>query len=73
VGTQAVLRYADSGNKALLVYHTFKNPEKLIIPLKGKWEIEKSLYDEKIELAENIVVTENREVFGNAILLEKSN
>ena len=73
VGTQAVLRYADSGDKALLVYHTFKNPEKLIIPLKGKWEIEKSLYDEKIELTENIVVAENREVFGNAILLKKIN
>lgn len=71
VGTQAVLRYADGGNRALLVYHTFNNPQKITVPLKGKWEIEKMLYGGKVEVTNSVEISENREVFGNVILLKK--
>ena len=71
VGTQAVLRYADSGNRALLVYHTFKNPEIITIPLKGKWKTEKMLYNTRIDVNDTIELAESCEVFGNVVLLKK--
>ena len=70
-GTQAVLRYADNGEKALLVYHTFEKPEKITVPLKGRWEAEKSLYSSHIKVSCVIEIDEEKECFGNVILLNK--
>ena len=70
-GVQAVLRYADSGEKALLVYQCFEKPERLEIPADGIWEVEKSLYDADISVSDKIVIDEKKEIFGNVILLKK--
>ena len=71
-GTQAVIRYSDDGDRALLVYHCFETPEKLEIPLVGKWEIEKSLYECNIDVNDKIVIDENREICANVVLLKKA-
>ena len=71
-GTQAVLRYSDSGDKALLVYHCFEKPEKLEIPLNGNWKTEKTLYDANITVTDKAVIDEKKEIFGNVILLKKA-
>lgn len=69
-GTQAVIRYADKGDKALLVYHCFRDPKRLEIVINGKWEIEKALYDTDIDVKDKIVIDENKELFGNVVLLK---
>ena len=70
-GTQAVLRVADDGKKALLVYHCFDNPKKLVIENAGEWEIEKTLYDANISVDSSIVIDENKNIFGNVVLLKR--
>ncbi|MBQ7574815.1 MAG: alpha-galactosidase [Clostridia bacterium] len=71
-GTQAVIRYSDTGDMALVVYHSFKNPQKLKIPLSGKWEAEKTLYDADIKITDEILIDEKKEFFGNVVLLRKT-
>lgn len=70
-GTQAVLRYSDKGDRALVVYHCFDKPLPLTVPLKGEWEIESTLYDADIELADELVINEKKEVFGNVLVLKR--
>ncbi len=70
-GTQAVLRYAENGDKALLVYHCFEEPERLEIPITGCWKIEKALYNADISVSDKITIDERKEIFGNVILLKK--
>ena len=70
-GVQAVLRYADSGEKALLVYHCFEKPERLEIQTDSVWKVEKSLYEADISVTDKIVIDEKKEIFGNVILLKK--
>ncbi len=70
-GTQAVLRYADRANQALVVYHCFEKPERLEIKLNGKWKIVKTLYDADISVSDRLVIDEKKEIFGNVVLLEK--
>ena len=70
-GTQAVIRYSDKGDTALLVYHCFTRPQRLEIPLNGRWEAEKSLYDANIVISDKMVIDEKKEFFGNAVLLRK--
>ncbi len=71
-GTQAVLRYADTEDKALLVYHTFDKPEKLEIPIMDKWEVDRTLYPSQIMISDNITIDEIKPIFGNVVLLKKS-
>lgn len=73
-GTQAVLRYADDGERALLVYHTFERPQKLHIPVDDEWKIDRTLYknDRKVMITEQIVINEERSVTGNVLLLKKN-
>lgn len=68
-GTQAVVRYSDDGERALAVYHTFDNPEKLTVALDGEWEIEKMLYDGVVTAGSEFVIDEKKSVYGNAVLL----
>lgn len=71
-GTQAVIRYSDNDDsKALLVYHTFENPQKLEFELDGTWEIEKTLYQGKITAGSKITIDESKEIFGNVVLLKR--
>ena len=72
-GTQAVLRYADDGERALLVYHTFEHPKNLHIPVEGEWKIDRTLYknDRKVTVTEQIVIHEEKSVTGNVLLLKK--
>ncbi len=69
-GTQAVLRYADDGKSALLVYHCFKNSKKLEIELDSDVEIAETLYDAKVKIEGNkLVIDEGKDTFGNVVLL----
>ncbi|MEE0866902.1 MAG: glycoside hydrolase family 36 protein [Clostridia bacterium] len=70
-GTQAVIRYSDDGERALLVYHCFNNPKELVISSNGNWEIEKCLYNGAVSVQDNIRISETKEVFGNVVLLRK--
>ena len=70
-GTQAVIRYSDKSDKALLVYHTFENPDKLEFMLDGNWIAEKMLYDGKVSVGNKIIIDEDKEIFGNVVLLKK--
>jgi len=71
-GTQAVIRYSDKADRALLVYHTFESPEKLEFTLKGSWEIKKTLYPGKVTAGKTIIIDETKESFGNVVLLKKT-
>ena len=70
-GTQAVIRYADTGDRALLVYHCFDDPALLEAPLDGAWEIEKTLYKADIDVSDKVIIRENKPIFGNAALLKR--
>jgi len=70
-GTQAVIRYSDKGNRALIVYHTFENPKKLEFELDGKWEIERALYPAKISIDSKATIDESKKISGNVILLKR--
>ncbi len=70
-GTQAVLRYADDGKSALLVYHCFSESKKLEIDLDFNMEIESSLYETKATVKGNkLIIDEGKEIFGNVVLLK---
>ncbi len=70
-GTQAVVRYADDGKSALLVYHCFKDSKKLEIDLDYNMEIDSSLYETKANVNGNkLVIDESKETFGNVVLLK---
>ncbi len=70
-GTQAVLRYADDGKSALLVYHCFNNCKKLEIELEGNMKIDSSLYEAKVTVNGNkLVIDEGVDTFGNVVLLK---
>lgn len=70
-GTQAVIRYSDDSSRALLVYHCFENPARLTVPLSGEWAVQKTLYPAGIRIESDLVIDENKEVFGNVVLLER--
>ena len=70
-GTQAVVRYSDDGERAIVVYHTFENPDVLTVPLNGEWRIEKTLYDGAITAGNELVINESKQIFGNAVLLKR--
>lgn len=70
-GTQAVLRVADDEQSALLVYHCFENPQKLVLENVGGWEIEKMLYDANITVANDITIDTHPNIFGNVVLLKR--
>ena len=70
-GTQAVVRYSDDGERAIVVYHTFENPDVLTVPLNGEWRIEKTLYDGAITAGNELVINESKQIFGNVVLLKR--
>ncbi len=70
-GTQAVIRYSDDGESALLVYHTFENPAPLTMEIDGNWEIVKNLYPAQISVGKNVIIDEKTSIYGNAVLLRR--
>lgn len=71
-GTQAVLRYADDGQSALLVYHCFKNSKITEIDLDFDMEIEDSLYESKVTIkGKKLTIDDGRETVANVILLKR--
>lgn len=71
-GTQAVIRFAEDGNKALVVAHSMKDAKRLEIDLPEGYKIAKSLYDSwaKIENGK-IILDPNTDFEGNVYLLTK--
>ena len=55
----------------MIVYHCFEKPEKLELPVNGGWELERTLYDTDIAISDKIVIDENKEFFGNVVLLKR--
>lgn len=71
-GTQAVIRFAESGNKALVVAHSFKNAKTLEIEIPKGYKIEKSLYEGGAEIkGGKLIITPANDFEGNVYLLTK--
>ncbi len=70
-GTQAVVRYAKDKSEVLIVYHGFKNPKPLDIPIAGDYKIAEVLYDNSCKMLGNILHIEGNECTGNVILLKR--
>ena len=70
-GTQAVIRYSDKDDRALLVYHTFENPDVLTFELNGEWEIVNELYHGNVEVDSKVTISETKSIFGNVVLLKR--
>lgn len=65
-GTQAVVRYSESGDDALVVVHGFEAPKDMIIELKGNYQISEKLYSDSA-VAENgkLRIKDLKEFSGN--------
>ena len=71
-GTQAVLRFAECDNRALLITHSFKAAKPLEIDIPDGYKIEKSLYSSWAEIEGNkLIITPNTDFEGNIYLLNK--
>ena len=71
-GTQAVVRYAEDGKRALLVAHSFRDLKTLTIDIPEGFKIEKSLYKSWATLENGkLVLTPNTDFEGNVYLLTK--
>ena len=72
IGTQAVLRYSEDEEKALLVVHSFKDSAMLQIKLNGKYGVASSLYENDIEIKDHMVYIKlPTDYSGNVYLLKK--
>ena len=71
-GTQAVLRFAEGDDRALLITHSFKAAKPLEIDIPDGYKIEKSLYSSCAEIKGNkLIITPNTDFEGNVYLLNK--
>ncbi len=71
-GSQAVVRYSEDGNSALVVAHTFENAKQMEIELKGEFKIKETLYENNCVIdGKTIVITPKADFTANVILLEK--
>ena len=71
-GTQAVVRYSENEENALVVCHSFKDAKELIIELKGNYVLSESLYDSECAIDKNILkLTPSADFSGNVYLLKK--
>lgn len=71
-GSQAVLRYSEIKDEALLVVNTFKNAKPIDLTLIGNYVVSKSLYpsDAKI-LDDKLSIRNCKDYVGNVFLLKK--
>lgn len=71
-GTQAVIRFSENGEKALLVTHSFKNAKELTFNIPKGFKIEKSLYEANAKIInEAIIISPTKDFQGNVYLLTK--
>ncbi len=71
-GTQAVIRYAENGERALVIAHSFKDKKSLEISIPKGYKIEKSLYGSWAEIKNNkLILNPNLDFEGNVYLLTK--
>ena len=71
-GTQAVIRYAENGERALVIAHSFKDKKSLEISIPKGYKIEKSLYSSWAEIKNNkLILNPNLYFEGNVYLLTK--
>ena len=70
-GIQAVIRYSENLNSALVVVHAMQNAGELKFRLKGKYRIKQSLYNKTAEIADGCFsVGVMPDFSGNVYLLE---
>ena len=71
-GSQAVLRYSEDKEEALLVVNTFKNAKHIDLSLKGNYVTSKSLYpSQAVILDEKLSIKNCKDYVGNVFLLKK--
>lgn len=71
-GTQAVVRYSEDGNKAIVVMHSFENAKAIHIELKGNYAVKDSLYkSEAVTDGRNLIINPSCDFIGNVYYLEK--
>ena len=71
-GTQAVVRYSEDGDEALVVIHTFEDMKNMKITLKGNYKIADSLYENTACIKGDVLEISNMSDFtGNVLLLSK--
>ena len=72
VGTQAVIRYSEDGDRALLVAHSFENRKNMEIAIPKGYKIEKSLYNSWAKLENGkLTLSPTHDFQGNVYLLTK--
>lgn len=71
-GTQAVVRYSEDENEALVTVHGFKNAGKLSVRLKGSYTLAESLYDGGAKLTGDLLeLAPTADLSGNVYLLRR--
>lgn len=71
-GTQAVIRFAENEEKALVVAHSFKNAKTIEIEIPDGYKLNKSLYSGGAEIKEGkLIITPKEDFEGNVYLLTK--
>lgn len=69
-GTQAVVRYSEDGNSALVVTHSFQNAKELEIKLGSEYVLEQALYETACTINGNtITITPKADFSANVYLL----
>lgn len=73
-GTQAVVRYADDGDEVLVTVHSFRDPQKLIVPLDGSYRIDRSLFSQPWAAVngETLTILPQTAFDGDVIVLRKN-
>lgn len=72
-GTQAVVRYSEDGEKALVVAHSFEDAKELSLTLKGNFVLEESLYESTCTInGDEFTVTPKADFSANVFLLKRA-
>lgn len=71
-GTQTVVRYSEDGEAALIVLHSFAEPEETVIPLVTDYQTIEKLYPDGTRLADGALqIGQRKEFSGNVYLLTR--
>lgn len=72
-GTQAVVRYADDSGAVLVTVHSFRDPQKLVVPLDGSYRSDRSLFSQPWATVDGdtLTITPQTAFDGDVIVLRK--
>ena len=71
-GTQGVIRFSETKEKALVVTHSFKDAKKLEITIPSGFKITKALYETNAKIeGDRLIISPKNDFEGNVYLLEK--